>query len=469
MLRRLALECILILSLTSAASARDHWICVHSPNFELYTASDEESGRAALTFFEEVRRAFTESLGLKLPENKPLTIIAFRDEAGFAPFRPQNGVAAFTIALSSRSFIVMQDLVPEHYSVALHEYTHVIIDQAGMKLPLWLNEGFAEFFATLRPEGQKIVVGRVIPDRLQSVQSGMYGLHDVLTADRQSPLYHDDKRAGLFHAESWALVHMLKFSELYAPHFDQVLDAIGRGGDSEHVLQNAYGKTTPQIQADLAAYIHRGKFREGVIHARLEKSGPEPALAQVDPINIEVVLAGLEALGAHRKEAVQNLQDLARENRSNPAPFEALAGIQADNKDYNGAVDSLQHALDAGTHNAMFCLQLAIRLKGALPDTEYVAALHRAVELEPDLSVAQQLLAEQAFNTHNYAETVKRLHLVKKLERANAFTYYRMLSLSAVQTGDQAEARSAAGRAQQFASTAEEKRIAEDIVKFVGP
>ncbi|HEY3839191.1 MAG TPA: hypothetical protein VGL72_21600, partial [Bryobacteraceae bacterium] len=58
-------------------------------------------------------------------------------------------------------------------------------------------------------------------------------------------------------------------------------------------------------------------------------------------------------------------------------------------------------------------------------------------------------------------------HLVKKLERANAFTYYRMLSLSAVQTGDQAEARTAAGRAQQFASSAEEKRIADDIVKFV--
>ena len=467
MLRRFAPVLLLALFFTQTASARDHWICVRSPNFELFTASDEESGRAALVFFEEIRRAFTESLGLKLPEHKPLTIVAFRDETGFAPFRPQANVAAFTISLSSRNFIIMQDLVPEHYPVALHEYTHVIIDQAGMKLPLWLNEGFAEFFATLKPEGKKIVVGRVVADRLQTVQGGMYGLHELLTADRQSILYHDNQHPGLFHAQSWALVHMLKFGETYAPRFDRVLDAIGRGENSEQVLQTVYGKTTAQIQADLLLYVHRGKYREGVIHARLEKSDAEPELAAVDPVNIEVVLAGLEALGAHRPDALKKLQELAQENPTNPAPLEAMSGIEADSKDFQAAGAALHHALDAGTHNAVFCLQMALRLRGSLPDADYVAALQRAAELEPGLSPAQQLLAEHAFNSHDYAEAVKRLHLVKKLERANAFAYYRMLSLSAVQTGDQAEARSAAARIQQYASSAEEKRMAEDIVKFV--
>ena len=128
MWRRTALAFIFF-TLTQAASAGDRWLSLRSANFELYTTSDEKAGREALMFFEQVRRAFTEDLGIKLAESKPVAIIAFRDEQAFAPYRPQANVAAYTISMARREIIVMQDLVPEHYSIALHEYTHVVISQ----------------------------------------------------------------------------------------------------------------------------------------------------------------------------------------------------------------------------------------------------------------------------------------------------------------------------------------------------
>ena len=108
---------------------------------------------------------------------------------------------------------MMQDLLPEHYPMVLHEYTHVVINQAGMKLPLWLNEGFAELYSTMKPVHNKILVGRLIPGRMQVAEAGLVDLRGILDANAQSPAYNEGSRVAIFYAESWALVHMLKFSK----------------------------------------------------------------------------------------------------------------------------------------------------------------------------------------------------------------------------------------------------------------
>jgi tetratricopeptide (TPR) repeat protein len=467
MLRRLALGALVLLTLAHMASARDKWICLRSANFELFTTSDEGTGSDALVFFEQVRRAFTENLGLKLPENKPVTIIAFSDADAFAPYRPQPNVQAFTLALPRHEYMVMQDLAPEHYPVCLHEYTHAVVSQAGIKLPLWLNEGFAEVFATMTPVGRKIVVGRVIPGRLQVAQSGLVDLREVLSADGRSGLYHESDRVGIFYAESWALVHMLKFNEKYSAHFDQVLDAIGRGQTSERALQDVYGKTIEQIQGDLKAYVHGKHFREGVIHARLAKPGAGPKTVPVDPVQMAVLLAGIQARGPQRQQAITTLEALSGANPEKPLPIESLAWVQLAGPNPQAAVAPFGRALEAGTRDAQLCYEFAVKMRAAIPDAQYVAALRRATEIDPDFTPAQQQLAAHAFNSHDYPEAVTRLHLVKKLDRAQAFTYYRALSFAAFQIGNVAEAKSAAARAQEFAVAPTDKQLADEMVKYV--
>lgn len=467
MWRRIAAGVFWVIALTQELPAAERWICLRSPNFELYTTSSEGIGRDALQFFEQVRRAFTEILGVKLPENKPITVIAFRDEQTFAPYRPQGNVGAYSMFLPNRDFIVMQDLNPEHYQIGLHEFTHVVIRQAGMNLPLWLDEGFAEFFATLKPAGNKILVGRIIPGRLQDAQSGLVNLREVLATDRRSPLYHEANRVGGFYAESWALVHMLKFSDRYSPHFEQFLDAVGRGQSSIGALQEVYGKTIEQIQADLQQYVHGNRFREGVIKARLAKPGPAPQLLPLDPVDMEVLLAGIEARGPHRQNVIAKLEELARANPGKLSPVEFLAWIHLNGSDRLLAIASFRRALQSGTRDANLCYEFAMKFREWIPDADYVAALQRATEIDPGFSAAQQQLAAHAFNAHDYSEAVTRLHLVKKLERSNAFMYYRALSFAAFQIGNVAEAKSAAARAEQYAVAPEDKRLADEMLKYV--
>jgi len=106
------------------------------------TAGEKTGTRRVLRVFEEVRSAFRDILGVKLVRmTGRSTIIAFRDELEYTPYRFMPAWFAYYMPVPGHDFIVIQDLLPEHYPKILHEYTHLVINQAGMKLPLWLNEG----------------------------------------------------------------------------------------------------------------------------------------------------------------------------------------------------------------------------------------------------------------------------------------------------------------------------------------
>jgi hypothetical protein len=463
MLCRFLTAVILSALITPNALSFDHWIALRTPHFELLTECGEKEGRDSLRLFEEVRAAFTDTLGLRLPNARPVTIIAFLDEHGLAPYRPHPNALAFTTSIRNHNYVVMQDLNPAHYPVALHELTHVLIDQAGIKLPLWLNEGFGEFYGTLIPSGKGIRVGRSIPERMQVLQSAMLDLREVLNADKKSPLYREADRIGVFYAESWALLHMLKFSDSYGARFERFLDAVGTGQSSEAALQAVYGKTVDQIFRDLVLYVRGGKFREGVIKARLNRAVPEPQLEKVNPLSLSCVLASIEAQGPQRPLAITTLKELAGANPTELQPVETLAWAELSGPDPVQAIEPFRRALELGTRDAMLCFGIAAHLRAAISDDIYVSALRRTIEVDPAMDQAHELLAAYAFDHHDFRETVIQLRAIKKLEKSNAFTYYSMLADAAFQTGDLSEARSARSRAEAYASTTEQKRRLDEL------
>ncbi len=440
---------------------------MHSENFELYTTAGEKTGRQALAVFEEVRTAFRDILGVKLPEKKPVTVVAFRDEQEYAPYRTRPGTFSYYMPLFRHDFIVMQDLLPEHYPMILHEYTHAVINQAGMKLPLWLNEGFAELYSTLTPMRGKILVGRIIPGRLQVAEEGLADLRGILKADSRSGAYNENDRIGIFYAESWALVHMLKFDKAYSPGFERLLIAVGRGEASDTALEQIYGKSVEAIQADLQAYVRGNHFFEGVIRGKIAKPGAEPVVTPRDPLQVAVMLASIQFYGPHRDIAIKTLEQLAHANPLRSEPLDALTWLNLGAPHPQTAIPFFRQSLAAGTHDALLCFSYAVKLRTSIPEPDYVAALRRATEIDPTFSAAQALLGAYAFNNQNYAEAVTRLHLVKKLERVEACAYYRALSYAAFQIGKIEEAKSAAQRAQQLATTPEEHRLADEIAHYV--
>src|SRR5689334_6931668 len=59
------------------------------------------------------------------------SIVAFRGEKEYKPYRINEFALAFYTGNQDRDYIVMQDISSEHYPAAIHEYAHLIINHSG--------------------------------------------------------------------------------------------------------------------------------------------------------------------------------------------------------------------------------------------------------------------------------------------------------------------------------------------------
>ena len=226
LLQRAALACLTFAACLPAAT-HDHWLKITSANFELYTTAGERAGRDLVRHFEQVRSFFLQAFGSRLSASRPVRIIAFKNEKEYQPYRPNEFATAFFQPGAIHDLIVMSSASSEHYPVAVHEFTHLMIHQSGMELPPWLNEGLAELYSSLEPSGEKILVGQLIPARLHVLRSEPWIPLDTLVAvDHSSPFYNEKSHAGMFYAESWALVHMLNLDPAYRPQLKSLVAAL---------------------------------------------------------------------------------------------------------------------------------------------------------------------------------------------------------------------------------------------------
>lgn len=165
LLAKTAAFILLLISLFKpSAAASDPWIKLETPHFELYTTAGEKKGREAILYFEQVRTFFMEVTPSKRAPEFPVRIVAFRSENQYKPYRLSEAAFAYYMSGRTRDYIVLQDIASEHYPVAIHEYTHLIIEHAHLKLPIWLNEGWAISIPAWRPKGTRCCSASLFPD-----------------------------------------------------------------------------------------------------------------------------------------------------------------------------------------------------------------------------------------------------------------------------------------------------------------
>ena len=129
----------MLFSVASGMQASEHWIRLTTPHFEMYTTNSEKQGTAALNVFEQVRYFFLENSQSQTAPGATVRIIAFRSEKEFNPYRFNEGAFAYYMPGRKADYIVMQDINPEHYQAAMHEYTHLIVQHSHLKLPVWMR------------------------------------------------------------------------------------------------------------------------------------------------------------------------------------------------------------------------------------------------------------------------------------------------------------------------------------------
>ncbi len=436
-------------------SAADQWVKLTTPNFELYTMAGEKKGREAILYFEQVRSFFLQASASKRASEFPVRIVAFRGEKQYHPYRLNEFAIAYFARGRNRDYIVMQDISGEHYPVAIHEYTHLILEHSGLKPPPWLNEGMAELYSTLTPVGKKTAIGDIIPGRARTLQTTQWIPLEALTsADHKSPLYNERDRAGIFYAESWLLTHMLFFSPAYRPNFAKFLVEAGSGKSMDEACQATFGKRLAEVQVDLHQYVAGGHFLRAVFDVKLEKSAEDPDVSQATDFESGMVLADLLALTHRKDEALSAYQQLAKNYADKPDVEESLGYLAWQAGDRDAARAHFARALAAGTKNARMCFDYAMLSRnGGDAVKESLPAFQKALELKPDYAEARVQFGLMLVNTRNYPEAIVQLNQVKKIDPEQAQWYFPALAFAYLQTGDKEKAREKAEAAKKWAKT----------------
>ena len=130
-----------------------------------------EASSAYGRYFERVRDFFLQANKSAPRKPVPVYVVIFGSEKEYLPYRFNDFATAYYFGGADRDYIVLGRTGEQSAQIAVHEYVHLVARHAGLKFPPWLNEGIAELYSTVRMQGDKALVGDLIPGRLQALFS----------------------------------------------------------------------------------------------------------------------------------------------------------------------------------------------------------------------------------------------------------------------------------------------------------
>ena len=249
--------------------ASESWVRLTTPNFDLYSSLNKKQASFVLSQLEDARTAL-EALHIATREaGSPVRVIAFSSEREYARFRSNDASAAYYLRAEGQEYIVLGEELSKGGTPVVHEYVHHLLHQQYRQLPLWLDEGLAEVYSTATQQAKGLRVGLPPQDRLDWLQMDKpaYDLETLFSIRRNSfdKTKHLTPRSR-FYAESWLLVHMLRFSPDYADQFRAFLDDVaGQRLDERAAGVERLGRFSdadrPPVSGRLRWSCHRDRSR----------------------------------------------------------------------------------------------------------------------------------------------------------------------------------------------------------------
>jgi hypothetical protein len=173
------------------------WILARSSHFEVYSHAGAGEARQVLLWFERLYGFFKQQTRVDVDRRLPLRILIFSSIQEYGPFRRNAAAEAYYAANDHGDYIILPG--PDADRLAAHEYWHFVAHTGALRLPLWLNEGLAEFYSTVRLEAKGGRIGTSPYLHMASLRNRFWiRLPSVLTTADNSPLLREHETAAMF-------------------------------------------------------------------------------------------------------------------------------------------------------------------------------------------------------------------------------------------------------------------------------
>jgi hypothetical protein len=264
---------LLLLSLSLPAHAlpkeKDEWIRLETPSFTFLSNATERTTHRIAANIERLRAVLIQlNPGMKAGTGRPTFVYIFRNAPALTPYKPiRNGkridVDGLFIALNEANYMAFHaEMSTDTTALVYHEYLHDLLRNNDSNLPLWFEEGLAEFYSTFKANDQFAEIGHASPDHIRWLrENNLIPLAQLFAMDHSSKTYTEGYERGVFYSESWALVHYLMMgNEARRTQALQYFNALASGVPGPEAFRRAFNTGEATLEKELRDYVRRSLF-----------------------------------------------------------------------------------------------------------------------------------------------------------------------------------------------------------------
>ncbi|WP_437743335.1 hypothetical protein WMF39_48940 [Sorangium sp. So ce1504] len=342
--------------LTCLAAGGPPWAELESPHFLLRTDLDEVEAKETIVHFERIYRAFERVAFPHEPKPNGLTHVVVVDgEDAFARIGPRGSGGYVSHKGNDMEHVPslvfpggLRDAVREVFQ---HELSHRFFAYYFPSAPVWLNEGMAEFYSTLRIEESSVVLGEQLSDRLITTGSqwltlkidgrsvvgvpkaALPSVPTLLSLDPAAFYVRDvedptsreaRRRRSANYTAAWALVHALQIEDdgLH-PGFLRYLRALSDARDArDRALVDAFGDAPERA---LTRFVETNEVEVQIVRRAYVDRAPAilPRMRSMRDEDVHALWARLRTWSnpSGARAAAADLDEAVRVGHNRPEPY----------------------------------------------------------------------------------------------------------------------------------------------------
>jgi tetratricopeptide (TPR) repeat protein len=379
-----------------------------STHFAVLTDAGEKQAQRVASQFERMYMVFHTLLPASEDDGgEPIVVVAVRDRKGMQQLEPAEylgkdrvDLSGFFLRTPDKNYILLRlDAEEAHaYANVYHEYTHYLMRKADGWLPLWLNEGLAQFYENTDIDDKTVWLGQANPDELRFLgRNDLLPIAALLKVDRASPYYHDEQKGSVFYAESWALTHFLIASDrIQGTHLmHDYAERMAKGEDAVSAAREVFGDLD-KLQQGLSDYAMQRKFMYFMMPATLPAKDAMPEVRPVSVAEADAVRADVLIYTNRAWDAKALAEASLREEPGNALAHQVMGYLRFREGDTAGAKRWYREAVDLDEHNFLahyYYAMMAMRSGAKEEDDAVEASLRASIALNAEFAPAYDALA----------------------------------------------------------------------------
>jgi tetratricopeptide (TPR) repeat protein len=312
------------------------WILIHGEHAAIIGQQSSRTLREIAIQIEQFRAV----LGSLIPNAQrplpvPTVVYVFDTVKDLRPFLPLSegkpaSLGGYFHHDGEVNYIALElEGFEENARIVFHEYTHLLLRNATQSIPVWLNEGLAEYYSTyvLAGNGKQATIGRPIPRHVALLRERFLPVTQLIGVEQSSALYNEGDRRSIFYAEAWAATHYLMVEVPTGPaSINAYVAATARGENPDQAFTDAFGMAPAAFEKVLKSYVRQPGFRSLAYtlaeRVQVEAPGKEETVPAAEA---EARLGDLQRRVRRVDEAVVRIEASVKAAPAAPMPQLALA------------------------------------------------------------------------------------------------------------------------------------------------